>query len=366
MSKLPVIYIVFICILLFEKTNSFGQQFLDTASFSSVVKPGDNFFLYADGKWFDTVRIPSTETSTGSFSDLAKKSRAKLKYILDSVADGKQTPGSIEQKTGDFYASGIDTATIEKRGYDPVKPYFKQIDLIENTAGIMQFVTAMQKQGDPVLFNFYIGSDEKNSAVNIAAFSQGGIGLPDRDYYFKNDPSTQAVVNAYKNYIQTLFTLTGDDSVSAAQKTSLVYELEKDIAASHRTNIELRDPQSNYHKLLVADINKQMSAFDWDATLNELGLHVDSINLQQPNFYSKIDTLLKTVPLSTWKAYLRFHVLSSYAFLLSSDFINAQFAYAKILTGQSKIKPRWERMVITTDNYLGEALGQLYVKKIFP
>ena len=349
-----------------NKKQYVAQEYIDTHGLDSSLKPGENFFLYADGKWYDSVKIPSTEMGTGSFFDLEKKTRDQLHTILETVSDGKQSAGSIEQKVGDFYASGLDTATIDKRGYDPVKPYLAQIDAIKSPADIMKYVAGMQAQNGNILFLVGFIPDDKNSAMNIAAFMQGGLGLPDRDYYFRNDPATLAVVDAYKTYMQKIFTLTGDDSATAAKKVSAVYDLETKMAGSHKTNVELRDPQSNYHKMLVAQLDQEMPVFAWKTTLDGMGIHTDSVNVQQPEFYEKTNQLLSSVPLDTWKAYLRFQTIATYVSALSSDFINASFDYEKAITGQSEIKPRWERIVSATDSHLGEALGQLYVKKYFP
>ncbi|HYK47400.1 MAG TPA: M13 family metallopeptidase [Parafilimonas sp.] len=348
------------------KKEYVAQQYIDTRGLDSSLKPGDNFFLYAVGKWYDTVKIPSTEMGVGSFFDLEKRTRDQLQTILQSVSDGKQAAGSIEQKVGDFYVSGLDTATLEKRGYDPVKPYLARIDSIKTPAEIMKYVAEMQAQNVNLLFMFGVIPDDKNSAMNIAAFMQGGIGLPDRDYYFRSDPATMAVVSAYKKYIEKLFTLTGDDSVRAAKKVSMVYDLETKMAGSHKTNVALRDPQTNYHKMLVAQLDKEMPAFAWTSTLNQMGIHTDSVNVQQPEFYQKTNELLRNASVDQWKAYLRFQTIAAYVNVLSDEFENADFDYEKTITGQSEIKPRWERIVSSTDGHLGDALGELYVKKYFP
>jgi len=348
------------------KKEYVARQYIDTRGLDSSLKPGDNFFLYAVGKWYDSVKIPSTEMGVGSFFDLEKRTRDQLQTILQSVSDGKQAAGSIEQKVGDFYASGLDTATIDKRGYDPVKPYLARIDSIKTPADIMKYVAEMQAQNVNLLFLFGVIPDDKNSAMNIAAFMQGGIGLPDRDYYFRTDPATMAVVSAYKNYIQKIFTLTGDDSVTAAKKVSVVYDLETKMAGSHKTNVELRDPQTNYHKMLVAQLDREMPVFAWASTLNQMGIHTDSVNVQQPEFYQRTNELLRTAAIDQWKAYLRFQTIAAYVNGLSDEFEHAGFDYEKTITGQSEIKPRWERIVTSTDGQLGDALGELYVKKYFP
>ncbi|MGI8952849.1 MAG: M13 family metallopeptidase [Chitinophagaceae bacterium] len=342
------------------------KKFIEVANMDSSVKPGDNFFLFVNGSWIKKATIPSTESDIGAFLDLYDTTKEHIHGILDSVSKGNFAKGSIAQKVGDFYASGMDSATIEKRGYDPVKPYLQKIDSLKNVNEMLQFIAEQQTADDGLLYGLGVGSDDKNSAMNIAIFSQGGLGLPDRDYYFKTDAATKDVVKAYQTYVQKMFTLTGDDSVKAAKKMMALFNLEKQMAGSHRTNVELRDPQSNYNKMAVADLDKKMPLFEWKTILPVLKIHADSVNVQQPAFYAKLNELLKTTPIDTWKAYLRFHVLDNFANALSSDFVNASFDYnGKALSGQQQIKPRWERIYRATDNNLGEALGQLYVKKYF-
>ena len=352
-------------------TNGTGSSagkdsFLITGNMDSAVKPGDNFFLFANGSWLKKAQIPAIESSVGSFSDLINKTRTNLRSILDSVSRGGQAAGSIEQKVGDFYASGMDSAAIEKRGYEPLKPYLAQIDAIKDAKGVLQFIATQQLEGNGIILGQYIGADDKNSRMNIAGYGQAGLGMPDRDYYFKTDAATAATVQAYQQYMKKLFTLTGDDSTAAAAKTATVFAFEKQIAASHKTNVELRDPESNYHKMAVKDLDKSMPVLGWASLLPAVGVKVDSVNVGQPAYYAKINELLKTAPIETWKTYLRFHVINGAANELSSDFVNASFAYnGKALRGQQQIKPRWQRMANNTDAYLGEALGQLYVKRFF-
>lgn len=348
-----------------QETKTTQQKFIETSQLDSSVKPGDNFFLFVNGKWLQKAEIPATESSIGSFLDIYNRTKDHIKTILDSVSKATNTAGSIEQKVGDFYASGMDSATIEKRGYEPIKPYLQKIDGLTNSKDIMQFVAEQQALNNNLLFSMGVGADEKNSSMNIALFYQGGLGLPDRDYYFKTDASTQEIVKAYKAYIQKLFTLTGTDSVAAAKNAETIFAFEKQMAGSHRTNVELRDPQSNYHKLAVTELDKQQPVFAWTTVLNNLSIKTDSVNVGQPAFYAKVNELLKTTPLETWKVYLHFHVLADAATALSSPFVDAAFNYSKVLSGQQKQKPRWERIYRRTDANLGEALGQLYVKKYF-
>jgi len=189
---------------------------------------------------------------------------------------------------------------------------------------------------------------------------QSGLGLPDRDYYFKKDAATQDVIKAYQKHITQLFMLTGDDSAAANKNMMVVYELEKQMAASHRTNVELRDVQANYNKMAVADIDKKMPNTGWKELLSNLHISTDSVDLAQPGYYAKLDALLKTTPVDVWKTYLRFHLLDDVAYMLSNDFVQSNFEYyAKALSGQKQIKPRWERVYGVIDQQFGDALGQL-------
>ncbi len=341
------------------------QKFIETAYMDSSVKPGDNFFLFVNGKWIKNTVIPPTESGVGSFLDVYNGTKGHLRFILDSVSKVPQAKGSLEQKVGDFYASGMDSIAIEKRGYEPLKPYFQQVNALTDAKSIMQFEALRHKEGFSYIAAMGIGADDKNSSRNIAAFYQAGLGLPDRDYYFKTDAATTAIQEAYKKYMQKIFTLTGDDAVTAAKKVTEVYALENQMAESHRTNVELRDPQSNYNKMAITELDKKMPVISWSSFLSNMGATTDSANVGQPAYYTKLNGLLTTIPISTWKAYYKFHIADDASSYLSSAFVNAKFDYTRILSGQQQIKPRWERMYRATDSHLGEALGQLYVKKYF-
>ncbi len=346
--------------------NTNGQKFIETANMDSTVKPGDNFFQFVNGKWLKTATISATETSAGAGRELFNRTKEHLKSILDSVSKTQNTKGSIEQLVGDFYASGLDSATIEKLGYEPVKPYLEKVNAFADGKSILQFEGEMAKLGHQYIVAMYSGADLKNSAVNIANFSQTGLGLPDRDYYFKTDAATLAVQKAYKAYIVKLFALIGTDTITGAKKAESIYALEKQIAGSHRTNVELRDPQSNYNNWALADLDKKTPAISWSGFFAGIGVKADSVNVGQPAYYLKLNELLAATPVDTWKAFYTFHVLDDAAPALSNAFVTASFDYHnKTLNGQQQIKPRWERIYAAVDGSLGEALGQLYVKKYF-
>lgn len=328
-------------------------------------KPGDDFFSYVNGIWYDSTKIPGTQAGVGSYSFLNYPQRIRLQGILDSVSAAAHPAGSLEQKVGDYYASGIDTATINKRGFDPVKPILKRVDDIADVGGMMKFVAEEEKSGNSSLIGFYVSPDDQRSTVNIAQFVQTGIGLPERDYYFRNDSSTVAIQDAYRKYLAQLFVLTGTDQATAEKNASTVYNIESQLATAHKTNIQLRDVKANYNKLPVTALAKRQPNIGWATLLSTLGVQADSLNVQQPAYYDKVNSLLKSVSINDWKLYLKANTLNNFADLLSKPFADASFAYSRLLTGQAVRKPRAEEIVQEVDQSLGHALAQLYVKKYF-
>lgn len=329
-------------------------------------KPGDDFFSYANGIWTDTARIPASQAGVGAYSFMNYPQRIRLQAILDSVSASQHPAGSIEQKVGDFYASGMDTAAINKRGYEPIRPLLARIDAVTDVPSLLTLVAEEQKVGDRSIIGFYVGPDNKRSTINIAQFNQTGIGLPERDYYFKTDSSTRAIQRAYQNYLTRLFELTGTDATAARNNAAIAYGIEKQLATAHRTNIERRDVKANYNKLAVADLAKKHPDLNWPTLLSNLGLTVDSVNVAQPGYYDKLNALLTTVSIDDWKVYLKAHSLTNYANFLSQPFVDASFAYTKSLTGQAVKKTRAEEMTQAVDGSIGDALAQIYVKKYFP
>ncbi|WP_268124829.1 M13 family metallopeptidase [Roseivirga pacifica] len=328
--------------------------------------PGDDFFRYANSIWYDTTQIPPSQAGVGAYMFMNYPQRIRLQGILDSVAQADSPKGSIGQKVGDFYASGMDTATVNQRGYEPIQPILSSIDAINSVPALMQFVAEQGKAYNNSIIGFNIGPDDKNSSMNIAHARQTGVGLPTRDYYFNTDPSTTQIQEAYKTYLATLFELTGSTKAEAEKHAALVYGIEKQIAASHRTRVELRDVKANYNKMAVANLDKQQPNIAWSTLLTNLGAETDSIDIGQPAYYEKLNQLLKSIPLADWKVYLKAKSISNYADILSKPFVDAEFELSKVLSGQSMQRTRGEVMASMVDNLLGEALGQLYVKKYFP
>ncbi len=345
--------------------NKTEKSYIAIKGIDSSIKPGDNFFRYVNHNWYDSAQIPASQSGVGAYMFMNYPQRMRLMGILDSVSKADNKAGSIEQKIGDFYAAGMDTNTINNRGYEPVKPLLASIDSLNSIAAVIHFVAKEDKVNNNSLIGFNVGPDKKNSNLNIAHLSQDGIGLPERDYYFKTDASSVAIQQAYKNYLSTLFQLTGTDAAAATKNAEIVYNIDKQLASSHRNNIELRDVKANYNKMSVAALAQQQPNIGWENVLKELGAKTDSIDVEQPAYYEKLNNLLKTVSLSDWKVYLKAYSLSNYAELLSKSFVDAAFELNKVISGQAVQKTRGEKMASAVDRNLGEALGQIYVKKYF-
>ncbi|PZP52705.1 MAG: peptidase M13 [Pseudopedobacter saltans] len=339
---------------------------LNTSFINKSIKPGDNFFRYANGNWYDTATISPTETGVGSFYDLDKSVRENIKVILESAEKTKAAKGSFEQLVGDFYASGMDTITINKLGYTPIKPILADLDKVNTIPELLKFIAVRERENGTSFFRWGIGADDKNSSQNIVQFSQGGLGLSDRDYYFKTDAHTLEIVNAYKTYLTKLFVLTGTDQATATKNAELIFDIEKQLASSHRTRVELRNPELNYNKIAISELVASEPNIGWKTLLSELGINNEKFLLiGQPAYYKKLDSMLTTVPVADWKVYMRAKTIAGAATYLSSDFTDAQFEYSKVISGQVKQKPRWEKIYGLTNGYLGDPLGKLYVDKYF-
>lgn len=341
------------------------NNFVVIDGIDTSVKPGDNFFRYVNGTWYDTATIAADQVGVGSYMFLNIPQKKLLQHILDSVSKSTHPMGSLEQKVGDFYASGMDTATINTRGYEPIKPILGRIDAITDVPSLMKFVVNEIKMGNGSILNFGIWPDNKNSSINIAHVTQSGIGLPDRDYYFKTDSSTLAIQQAYKKYVTSLFQLTGSDMTTAEKSTNITYNIEKQLATSHKTRVERRDVNKNYNKVAIASLDKSHPNIGWSMVLTLLDAKTDTLDVQQPAYYDKLNALLKSIPLNDWKIYLKASSISTYDDVLNKPFADASFEFSKALSGQATQKPREQIMTQSVDRLLGEALGQLYVKKYF-
>nr|WP_240773463.1 M13 family metallopeptidase [Pontibacter sp. SGAir0037] len=332
------------------------------------VKPGDDFYTYANGTWLKNNQVPAKETRWGSFNELRDFNINAVKTILNESAAKTNAPaGSIEKRVGDFYAAAMDSAAIDKLGYTPIKPDLERIAAIKDLNGVLNEVAFLRTSGAASpMFGFYVGQDRKNVNNMVPQISQGGTTLPDRDYYLKNDARSTRIQEAYKNYIVKLFTLTGVPEATAQKNAETIFNLEKNLAEAQMSRVEMRDPYKTYNKFAVADFSKTTSNLDWKSLMAKMKVTgQDTVLVNSPAFFTALNSQLTTTPVEDWKTYLQWNVLKSAAPYLSSDFVDANFVYSQVLSGQKVQTPRWQRMSSLTDNTIGELLGQLYVQKHF-
>jgi putative endopeptidase len=343
--------------------NNSTNKKIDFEGISESIKPGDNFFEHVNKTWLDNAVIAEDQVGVGSYSFLNIPQQKLLENILTEVSTTDQKEGSIEQKVGDFYSSGMDVETINKRGFQPIQPILNDINAIKNVSSLMAFVTDGITSGNYSIIGMFVSPDNENSSINMLHFGQAGLGLPDRDYYFKTDSVSVEIQNAYKKYLTTLFMLSEDKN--AEKNAEVVYNIENKLAASHKTRIERRNVKANYNKMAVAKIDRSQSNIGWSKILKQLNLKADSVDIKQPEYYNELNKMLVSIPISDWKTYLKAGTLSTYSDILSKPFETANFEYAKVLYGQSTQKSRAQLMVQKVDRQLGFALGQLYVKRYF-
>ena len=346
-----------------------GGHGFDLANLDRSVSPCDDFFQFADGGWVKSHPIPAAYPSWGTFNKLRDDNEDALQKILDkAAADKSAAPGSNWQKIGDFYASCMNESAIETAGITPLKPDLQIIANINDAKALQAAIASLQRQGVRPLFGFGSQQDFKNSTQEIAGARQGGLGMPDRDYYTKDDEKSVKLRAAYVQHVTNMFKLMGDDDAKAAAEAKTVMDIETSLAKASMTRVEIRDPEHNYHKMTLAQLKELTPNFAWPEFFAEVGAPaVADMNVGQPEFFKVMNASLTSVPLADWKVYLRWHLIHTAAPGLSSKFVDENFDfYGKTLFGTTEQLPRWRRCVQATDATLGEALGQYYVKENFP
>jgi putative endopeptidase len=341
----------------------------DLANLDRTCKPCDDFFQFAAGGWIKNNPIPPEYPEWGSFVTLQDKNEKSLRDILEAAAANNSAPaGSNEQKIGDYYATCLDTKGIEDQGLKPLAEELRTIDGIDDSASLIDTGAHLQAEGVGVLFGFGSTQDFKDSGKVIGEALQGGLGLPDRDYYTRDDDDSKKLRQQYVEHIARLFTLTGEAREKSAQQAKTVLALETSLAKASMNNVDLRDPQKVYHKMSIADAQALTPHFSWNAYFQAAGIpRLAEINIGQPDFFKALDGMLTSVPLADWKTYYRWQLVDRSARLLPDAFVQENFNFnGRILTGTKEIRARWRRCSAATDQQLGEVLGQVYVQKYFP
>lgn len=353
-----------------EKSNTQDTaktKFIDSANMDFTINPGDNFFLYAGGNWLNKTNIPASESRWGSFDLLRENNINNLHNLLEELSKESAAKGTPEQKVGDFYKSGMDTANIEKAGVTPLDGVYADINNIKDANGVLSEIVDLRKKGMSQLFAFYIAPDDKDVTKQICQLSQGGLGLPDRDYYFKTEERYVKIREAYQQYIQNILVQSGMSEADAKKGATDIFNLELKLAQSSLSRVEMRDPDKMYNKYSFSGFSAVTPGMDWNSIFSQLGVKgEDSLIVTTPTFFTETGKLLTGTPVDVWKTYLRFHVTNDMAPYLSSNFGDLRFDfYGKTISGLEEQKPRWKRVLGQVDGDVGELLGRMYVDKHF-
>jgi endothelin-converting enzyme/putative endopeptidase len=339
---------------------------LDITSMDRTADPCVDFFQYSCGGWIKNNPIPPDQSSWNTYAKMQDENRFKLRDILEAASTPDPNRKPVTQKIGDYYASCVDEKAIDAKGAEPLKPTLDQIAALKSKADLAGVVAAMID--DNVFFDFSSQQDFRDANQVIAGVDQGGLGLPDRDYYTKTDAKSEGLRKAYLAHVQKMFELLGDKPESGAAEAQTVMRIETAFARGSMTRVERRDPKALDHKLTSAELEKITPEFRWKVYFAKVGVpSLSSLNVASPEFFKTLNLELAKESLADWKIYLRWHLVHADASHLATPFVNENFAfYGKTLRGQQQLQPRWKRCTQAVDGYLGEALGQAYVEKYFP
>lgn len=332
----------------------------------TTVNPVTDFFDYANGGWIKKNPIPGDLSSWGIGQLVNEETLSRLKEINEKAAKASAAAGSTDQKIGDFWSTGMDSVKIETQGLKPLQPYFDKLNAVTDVKGLLPVVAEFKRMGSGTMFSDYVSQDAKQSDVMAYYLNQGGLGLGEREYYFKMDSATVNIRNKYQDYMAKVLTMSGTDATTATTQAKNILAMETKMAQASRKIEDLRDPYHNYNKTAVKDLPKLSPVVDWTSYLSITGIKgVDSVIVGQPEFFTALDKVLATTPLTDLKAYVKFNLISDLSAALPEQYGVAAFEFNRLLSGAKERRPRWKRVIQMENGLIGELLGQLYVKEFF-
>ena len=363
-----VVLIIMLNISCSEKKSTSQSSGIDVANLDTTTLPGVSFYQFATGGWQEANPIPDEYARYGSFDKLRENNQVQLQELIQELVSQDNTYGTNAQKVGDMYSMGLDSLKLNNDGASPIIPHLNQIAEAKSKEDIIRVMVEVSKIASNPFFGFSVGPDDKNSEMNVAHMYQSGIGMGDRDYYLLEDEHSQNLRIGYATLIETQFQNAGYNEPDSKRAALNVMKIETELAQAHVTREMRRMPELNYHMMLVSELNKKVTPFEWNAYFEALGAsNLDSINVMQIEPIKAAVSIINKEPVEVIQDYLSWKIINSAANYLSDDFVNANFNfYGKMLSGSEELLPRWRRTIDVVSGSMGEAVGELYVQRFFP
>lgn len=364
--KLTLIFVLFVLLMNCEKQKE--EPAIDVNNIDTTINPGDNFYQYVNANWLKNNPVPEDKSYYGAFTELRDKSIEDQKKLINKLIKQKNKKGTNAQKIADFYNSGMNADRIEKQGIESLKKEFDAIESIKSADDLIDEIAHLHSIGITAAFNFDAEQDLKNSEMVITWLDQGGLGLPDRDYYLEDTQRSKEIRNEYVKHIVKMFELIGFKNDVATQNSLTIMDIETKMAEASMSRLKRRNPNNIDHKMTMKELNELTPNLNWKRYFSQIGLgNIDALNIASPEFLTELNKMINEVNIDDWKIYLQWNLINRTANYLNSEIENEDFAfYGKVLSGQDKMKPRWRRVLNATNRAMGFAVGQLYVKENFP
>lgn len=364
--KLTLIFVLFVLLVNCEKQKE--EPAIDVNNIDTTINPGDNFYQYVNANWLKNNPVPEDKSYYGAFTELRDKSIEDQKKLINKLIKQKNKKGTNAQKIADFYNSGMNADRIEKQGIESLKKEFDAIESIKSADDLIDEIAHLHSIGITAAFNFDAEQDLKNSEIVITWLDQGGLGLPDRDYYLEDTQRSKEIRNEYVKHIVKMFELIGFKNDVATQNSLTIMDIETKMAEASMSRLKRRNPNNIDHKMTMKELNELTPNLNWKRYFSQIGLgNIDALNIASPEFLTELNKMINEVNIDDWKIYLQWNLINRTANYLNSEIENEDFAfYGKVLSGQDKMKPRWRRVLNATNRAMGFAVGQLYVKENFP